>query len=86
MNDLFSTIRRARKRLNPGLRVLGIVLNQVDGRQPRLERKLESVLRAKFGKLVFNSKLNRRIRFEESPVLHKSIMESEPAGLSAREF
>jgi chromosome partitioning protein len=86
MNDLFSTIRRARKRLNPNLKVLGIVLNQVDGRKPRLEQKLKSVLKANFGRLVFSSKLNRRIHFEESPALHKGIVESEPTGLSALEF
>jgi len=86
MNDLFSTIRRTRKRLNPHLKVLGIVLNQVDGRKPRLEQRLRSALKANFGRLVFNSRLNRRIHFEESPALHKGIVEFAPNGLSAMEF
>lgn len=86
MKDLFSTIDKAKKRLNPELKNLGIVLNQVDGRKPIMERELESVLRETYGNLVFKSKLNKRVKVEESPAFQKSIIEYEPKGLSAREF
>lgn len=86
MSDLFSTIKKARKRLNSSLRVVGLVLNQVDGRKPVLERELESVLRENYGKLVFKSKINKRIRFVESPALQKGIIEYKPNGSSAKEF
>ena len=86
MHDLISTIKKARKRLNRNLKILGIVLNQVDGRRPVLERELESVLRENYGKLVFQSKLNKRVRFEESPAHQKGIIEYRPKGSSAKEF
>lgn len=86
MKDLFSTIEKAKKRLNPELRNLGIVLNQVDGRKPIMERELETVLRETYGELVFKSKLNKRVKVEESPAFQKSIIEYEPKGLSAKEF
>jgi chromosome partitioning protein len=86
LNDLFSTIKKARRRLNRSLKVLGIVLNLVDGRKPVLEREIESILRENYGDLVFTSKLNKRVRFEESPAFHKGIMEYKPKGYSATEF
>jgi chromosome partitioning protein len=86
INDLFATIRKARRRLNRDLQVLGIVLNQVDGRKPILERELEAVLRQNYGSLVFSSKLNKRIRFEESPAFRLGILEYRPKGNSAIEF
>ena len=86
MTDLFATIEKAKKRLNPNLKNLGIVLNQVDGRKPVMERELEAVLRETYGDLVFKAKLNKRVKVEESPAFQKSIIEYEPKGLSAKEF
>ena len=86
INDLFATMRKARRRLNRNLKVAGIVLNQVDGRKLILERELESVLRQNYGNLIFSSKLNKRIRFEESPALHLGIIEYRPKDRSAMEF
>jgi chromosome partitioning protein len=86
LNDLFLTIRKTQSRLNPTLKILGIVLNLVDGRRLRLERKIESVLRENYGSLVFGSKLSKRVRFAESPTFNKSIVEYHPNAASAREF
>lgn len=86
LNQLFLTIRKAQRHLNPMLKILGLVLNLVDGRRLRLERKIESVLRASYGPLVFGSKLSKRVPFAESPSFNKGIFEYHPGAASSREF
>jgi len=86
MKDLLATIRKTRLRLNRNLRILGIVLNQVDGRKTVLEQKLEQVLRDNYGELVFNRRLNKRIRYAESPTFRKGITEYRPKDVAAIEF
>jgi chromosome partitioning protein len=86
LKDLFLTIRKTQRWLNPGLKILGVVLNLVDGRRLRLERKIESLLRENYGSLVFESKLSKRVRFAESPSFNKGIAEYHPNATSAKEF
>jgi chromosome partitioning protein len=86
MNDLFKTIEKTRKYFNPDLKILGIVINQVDGRNLVLQREMESALREAHGNLVFNSKIKKRIKLEESPVFHKSILQYDPKGPAAEDF
>lgn len=86
MKDLFETIEAAKKHFNPTLAVLGIVINQADGRKPVIEREMEDALREAYGDLVFKAKINKRIKVEESPALQKAITDHEPQGPSAMEF
>jgi len=87
MSDLFNTIEKVKKRgLNENLNVLGIVINQVDGRKPVMEREMEEVLRENYGDLVFTTKIRKRVKVEESPAFQQPITEYEPNGDSAKEF
>jgi chromosome partitioning protein len=86
LKDLFNTIKTARKYYNPQLKILGIVINQVDGRKPVIQREMEEVLRETYGNLVLKSKINKRIKVEESPVFQKPITVYDPKGPSAGEF
>ena len=86
MNDLFGTIEKCKKRFNPELKVLGIVINQVDGRRPNIEREMEEALRDTYGELVFKGKINKRVKIEESPAFQKPIAKYAPKGKSALEF
>ena len=86
MKDLFETIEAAKKHFNPTLGILGIVINQVDGRKPVIEREMEEALRETYGDLVFKAKINKRIKVEESPALQKAITDHDPQGPSAMEF
>jgi chromosome partitioning protein len=86
LKDLFNTIKTARKYYNPQLKILGIVINQVDGRKPVIEREMEEVLRETYSNLVLRSKINKRIKVEESPAFQKPITIYDPKGPSAREF
>jgi chromosome partitioning protein len=86
MKELFATIEKVKRRLNPNLKILGILINQADGRKPVLEREMESALREKYGDLVLKTKINKRIRIEESPAVQKPITEYDPKGPAASEF
>jgi len=86
MNDLFETIKRTQKYFNPRLKILGIVINQVDGRKPIIEREMEKVLRETYKNLVLKTKIRKRVKIEESPAFQKSITDYDPKGPSAEEF
>lgn len=86
MTDLFRTIESARKHFNPNLSVVGIIINQVDGRKPVIEREMEEALRETYGDLVLKAMINKRVKVEESPALQKAITAYDPKGPSASEF
>ena len=86
MVGFMKNVKKIRNRLNPGLKILGIVLNQCDGRRPVYEQELETALREKYGKLVFKTKLNKRVDVASSPAFHQPITEYAPNGTSAKEF
>jgi chromosome partitioning protein len=86
LKDLFNTIKTSRKYYNSQLKILGIVINLVDGRKPVIEREMEEVLRETYGNLVFKSKINKRIKVEESPAFQKPITVYDPRCPAAAEF
>lgn len=86
MKDLFSTIEKLKKKMNPQLEVIGVVLNLVEGRKTVIGDELESTLREQYGALVLNATLSKGTRFEESPSLNQSISEYDPNGKLAAQF
>ena len=86
LKDLFDTVARVKKFMNSSLRVLGIVINQVDGRRLVLEREMEAALRETYGSLVFRQRISKRCKLEESPAFKKSIIDYHPADPGGREF
>ena len=86
IKDLFDTIKKIRKYFNPTLKTLGIIINQVDGRSPVIEREMEAALRDKYGSMVFNSTIRKRIKLVESSALQNPISDYDPNGPSAKEF
>lgn len=86
MVGFVKNVEKIKNRLNPTLRVLGIVINQCDGRKPCYERDLEDALRETYGDLVFKTKLNKRVDIATSPAFNQSITEYAPESPSAKEF
>lgn len=86
LKDLLSTIERAKKYFNPSLKILGIVINQVDGRKLIMEREMENILRDKYGDMVFDATVGKRVCVEESPAFQKSIADYYPNSASAEDF
>ena len=86
MTDLFNIIQKIKKRVNPDLQILGILINQADGRTLVLEREMEETLRETYDGLVFKTKLHKRTAVEQSPALQKPITEHAPKNPSTAEF
>ncbi len=86
LKDLLGTIRKVNTRINPDLKVLGIVLNLIEGRKTTIADELERVLREEYGNLIFTTKLNKGVKIEESPAFCQSIMEYDPQGKLAEQF
>ena len=63
-NDIMATIDKARKQLNPDLKILGVVLICVDERPTIIKEIIEEIIKS-FGKRVFNAYLSRSIKIEE---------------------
>ncbi len=64
--QLLSTVATIRERLNPDLRVAGLVLTMVDGRTS-LARQVEQEIRTHFPTLSFKTVVPRNVRLAEAP-------------------
>lgn len=74
LEQLLGTINRVKRRINPGLKIDGILITMVDNRT-RFGRGLESLIRKQYGKYptVFNTVIPRSIRAVETAAEGKSI-------------
>lgn len=86
LKDLFTTIEKAKKRINKNLRVMGIILNLVEGRKTTIGEELEETLRENYGELVLQTRLFKGTKLEESPSFNQSISEYDPQGKPALQF
>lgn len=86
MQTLFQTINKTKKYFNPYLRVLGIVINQTDGRKIIIEREMEAALRETYGPLVFKNRIQKRVRIEESCSFQQSVSQYAPKSPAADDF
>jgi chromosome partitioning protein len=66
LSQLMLTIRQVRQSANPGLRIEGVVLTMVDGRN-RLSNLVEADARATLGDVVFKTVIPRNVRVSEAP-------------------
>jgi chromosome partitioning protein len=73
-----NTIQLARKGLNPGLVVRGLVMTMYDGRM-RLAQQVVSEVREHFGEKVFNTLVPRSVRLGEAPSYGEPILSYAPA-------
>ncbi len=86
LKDLFETIDRVHRRMNKDLAVVGILLNMIEGRNTRMAKDIESVLRERYGDLMFQSTLTKAVKLEESPSFNLPIMEYDPNGKQTQQF
>ena len=86
LKDLFETIDRVQRRMNKGLAVVGILLNLIEGRNTKMAKEMERVLRDTYGELVFQTTLGKGVKLEESPSFNQSIMEYDPTGKQAQQL
>jgi len=63
-NDIMETIDKARKQLNPDIKILGVVLDCVDHRPVIIKQIIEEITNS-FGSIVFKGSISRSIKIEE---------------------
>ena len=73
LSQLMLTIREVRRSANPGLRIEGVVLTMVDGRN-RLSQQVEHDARSTLGDLVFKTMIPRNVRLSEAPSYAQPVL------------
>jgi chromosome partitioning protein len=80
--QLENTLQMVRENLNPTVGIMGIVPTMFDKRVTH-SREADEILRENFGKLVYNTRIRKTIRYAEAPVKGESIIAYEPDGEAA---
>ena len=80
--QLENTLQMVRENLNPNVAIMGILPTMYDRRVTH-SREADEILRENFGKLVYNTRIRKTIRYAEAPVKGSSIMAYEPEGEAA---
>ena len=73
LSQLMVTIREVRQSANPTLRIEGVALTMVDGRN-RLSQQVEADVRETLGDLVFKTTIPRNVRLSEAPSFAQSVL------------
>ena len=84
-DDLLDTIEKIRKRTNPDLELLGVVVTMFDKRT-LLGRDIYEQIKNVFGKKVFKTVITRNIRLEESPAYREPIFSFAPHSSGAKQY
>jgi chromosome partitioning protein len=80
--QLESTLSMVRENLNPKVEIIGIVPTMYDRRLTH-SREADEILRENFGKLVYETRIRKTVRFAEAPVKGASVLAYEPRGDAA---
>ena len=85
MRLLMESLRKVQERLNPDLRLEGILATMVDTRTLHAREVLERVHEA-FGEVVFRTVIGKTIRFAEAPVAGEPILSYASASPGAEAY
>jgi chromosome partitioning protein len=85
LSQLMLTIREVRRSANPALRIEGVVLTMVDGRN-RLSQQVETDARKTLGELVFKTTIPRNVRLSEAPSYAQSVLEYDGSSKGAEAY
>lgn len=83
--QLKTTLDRVREGLNPGLRILGVVMTMYDGRTNLAQQVVDEVQRH-FPRLIFRTLIPRSVRLSEAPSYGKLIGEYDPQSRGAQAY
>ncbi|WP_318419501.1 ParA family protein [Photobacterium leiognathi] len=78
VDDLMNTVRQVQRRMNPDLRLLGIIINQVKRPPSKTQTHHVTLLKDKYGELIFSDYLYDTVRVTESMAEGKSLIEYSP--------
>ncbi|MFO7846059.1 MAG: AAA family ATPase [Balneolaceae bacterium] len=85
LSKLMDLIKIVQKRLNPNLKVEGIVCTLYDKRK-NLNREVVGHIREHFGSKVFNTLIRDNIALAEAPSHHKTIFEYDSQSYGAEDY
>ena len=85
LSQLLNTAGLIKKKLNPALRIEGIVLTMFDSRN-NLSHQVVSEIRSHFGDKVFASIIPRNVRLSEAPSHGRSIFDYDPKSIGATKY
>ncbi|MBC7544015.1 MAG: ParA family protein [Candidatus Sericytochromatia bacterium] len=74
---LLTTVDKVRTKLNPGLRLLGLLPTMFD-RRLLLAKEVLSEMQERFGELVFETIIGNSVRAAESPIAGQSLITYQP--------
>ena len=77
-------LEMVRRRLNPSLRLSGIVLNRWAGR--KLNRIVEEALRERYPDMVCQTKIRENISIAEAPLTKSDIFSYSPESNGAKDY
>ena len=80
LTDLLEAVEKVRRRINPEIRVLGVLLNLLDTKKLSIERALEEALREQYKDMIFKSRLCKRAAMDEATALGLPITKYPGAG------
>jgi chromosome partitioning protein len=80
--QLENTLAMVRENLNPDVEIIGILPTMFDKRTTHAREAVE-ILQENFGKLVYNTKIRKTVRFAEAPVKGSSVLAYDPQGDAA---
>ena len=84
---LLDTLRRVQERLNPDLRVLGVLPTRYDGRTLHSKEVLQEVRGKLDGQVnVFDTVIRETVRFKEAPIQGQTITEYMSSHAAAQDF
>ncbi len=85
LSKLLKTVDLVQQRLNPSLRIEGILLTMFDSRN-NLSGQVEEEVRAHFGDLVFKTVIPRNVRISESPSHGMSVIQYDLLSRGAQSY
>ncbi len=84
-DDLLETIDKIKVRANPDLQILGVVITLYDKRTI-LSRDIRQEIGEVFGDKLFETRISKSVRLEESPAYKESIFSFAPRSSGAYEY
>ena len=85
MSQLFNTIKIIHQRLNPELRVVGILLTMYNGRLT-LTNQVVNELKKYYEDKLFETKISRNVRLSEAPSFGKPVYYHDKSSKGAKEY
>ncbi|MBM6866669.1 ParA family protein [Bacteroides caecigallinarum] len=85
MQDLLFGINEIKENVNPKLDILGFLIIKYD-KQTRISRAVSEFFDSNYGDKVFNTKIRKNVKFDETPLQYKGIFEHAPESNGAEDY